>query len=176
MSLEKNLNNIQRIAKQKEDENWKFRAFLKGIDLSDEQIDALVHKLNEEVSRQIDCLECGNCCRKQSPLLLKKDINRLAKYLNKNQAELIAEYLVVDNKEHGYSFNRKSCPFLRGNTCMVYVKRPEDCRSYPHLHKKDFNHRTMQAVFNYEYCPIVFNVVEQLKLELWRRPRLFPRG
>ena len=42
-----------------------------------------------------------------------------------------------------------------------------DCRSYPHLHKKEIISRLMGVVFNCSVCPIVFNVYEQMKLELW---------
>jgi len=175
MRIEKNINSILHLAKQKADENWQFRAFLKGCEQSDEEIDAMVHRLYNEVSKQIDCLECGNCCRKQSPVLSEKEIVRLAEYLKKTKEDFTAEYLKYDESERGYTFSNKPCLFLKGNACTLYDIRPDDCRSYPHLHKANFTSRLMNVVFNYEYCPIVFNVYEELKIELWKWPRHFSR-
>jgi Fe-S-cluster containining protein len=58
---------------------------------------------------------------------------------------------------------------LQNNLCRVYNDRPGDCRSYPHLHKRDFVFRVNQAFSNCFVCPIVFNVYEELKRELWRQ-------
>jgi hypothetical protein len=44
-----------------------------------------------------------------------------------------------------------------------------DCRSYPHLHKKDFAHRVIKVIDNCSICPIAFNVFERLKAELWQK-------
>ena len=44
--------------------------------------------------------------------------------------------------------------------------RPEDCRSFPHLHKESFISRLWGVIDNYSICPIVFNVFERLKIEL----------
>ena len=71
-----------------------------------------------------------------------------------------------ENPSH-YIFKELPCPFLRNNKCSNYGYRPKDCKSYPHLHKKDFIFRLWGVVENYEICPIVFNVYEQLKIELW---------
>ncbi|MFZ4394680.1 MAG: YkgJ family cysteine cluster protein [Kiritimatiellia bacterium] len=68
------------------------------------------------------------------------------------------------------TFNRRPCPFLSENRCRVYEHRPDTCRSYPHLQKKEFVFRLTQAVGNCSVCPIVFNVYERLKTELWHRP------
>nr|MDO8082667.1 hypothetical protein [Candidatus Freyarchaeota archaeon] len=77
--IETNLNKIETIAKKREDENWKFRTFLKCCDLSPEKIDSIVHKLYRQVSSKIDCKTCANCCKKLQPLLDQEDIERLSK-------------------------------------------------------------------------------------------------
>jgi Fe-S-cluster containining protein len=55
---------------------------------------------------------------------------------------------------------------LDQNQCRVYEHRPKACRSYPHLHKKDFVSRLVGVLWNYSICPMVFNVFERLKDEL----------
>ena len=47
--------------------------------------------------------------------------------------------------------------------------RPNDCRSYPHLHKPEFVFRLIQAVSNCSVCPISYNVFELLKQEIHAR-------
>ena len=43
--METNLKTIEGTSKLKEDENWEFRAFLKGYDISFEELDSIVHEL-----------------------------------------------------------------------------------------------------------------------------------
>jgi len=38
--METDLNKIRKLSKEKEDENWEFRSFLKGCDISEEKIDS----------------------------------------------------------------------------------------------------------------------------------------
>lgn len=73
--------------------------------------------------------------------------------------EFITRYLTLNN-EGDSTFNRCPCPFLPGTRCRVYEYRPDACRSYPHLQKKDFVSRLVQAVSNCSVCPISFNVID----------------
>ncbi len=52
--METNLKKIERTSKLKKDENWEFRAFLKGYDIPLEEIDSIVHELFDYVSSEID--------------------------------------------------------------------------------------------------------------------------
>lgn len=49
MKVEIDLEKIKLIGKQKEDENWKFRSFLKGLDIEEEDSDKIVNEINDEV-------------------------------------------------------------------------------------------------------------------------------
>ena len=167
MRIETDINTIEKLAEQREKENWDFRCFLKGSDLSVERIDSVVNDLNRKVSAQIDCTECGSCCKVAQPILIDSDIKKLASHLKLAVTDFQAQYLRED--EEGFVLNTKPCPFLVENRCTVYAHRPRDCRSYPHLHKKDFVFRVNQAFSNCSVCPIVFNAYESLKQTLWRR-------
>ncbi len=80
------------------------------------------------------------------------------------------QYLVQDDEAPDkFRFNRLPCPFLRCNLCTTYEHRPQDCRSFPHLHMRDFTSRLWEVVENYSICPLVFNVYEYLKKELWHK-------
>lgn len=155
---------IEKLSKQKEGENWQFRAFLKSTSIPTKGIDTTVHRLNKEVSSKIDCTACANCCKTVSPTLDEEDIVTFAKGLGISSEQLQSQYLVEDGK--GYTFNAKPCPFLVDNKCSNYDHRPKACASYPHLHKENFVIRTSGVINNCSVCPIVFNVVERLKDEL----------
>lgn len=157
---------VAKLAAERDEENWRFRVFLKGVDLDVAELDAIVHKHYEEVAAQIDCCVCGNCCREILPTLSDADVSRLATGLGITSDEVVDRYLVRD--AHGdLTFNRHPCPLLDGKLCRAYEHRPEACRSYPHLQKEEFAFRLVQALSNCSVCPIVFNVFERLKDELW---------
>ena len=155
---------IEKLAEERADENWRFRTYLKGYGI--DELDAIVQRLYADVSSQIDCQACGNCCRVMHPILKGGDINRLAAHLSVSENELKDQYLAED-EDGDLTFRESPCPFLVGNSCSVYEARPKDCKSYPHLHKNEVVFRLMGVVFNCSVCPIVFNVYEHMKIELW---------
>ena len=84
-----------------------------------------------------------------------------------SEVDVIEQYLQPGDEEDSFEFNTIPCPLMSGNMCTVYDSRPEACRSYPHLHDTEFVFRLIQAVVNCSLCPIVFNVFERLKADLW---------
>jgi len=91
--METNLNKIRKLSKEKEDENWEFRSFLKGCDISEEKIDSIVHKLYQKVSSEIDCRTCANCCKEVQPVLDQEDIERFSKGSGISVAQFKDQYL-----------------------------------------------------------------------------------
>ena len=166
MKIELDLNIIKRNAKIREDENFEFRSFLKWQDA--EKIDSIVHELYEKVLEHIDCTECGNCCIELETSFLIEEIDRLTKSLNLDKDKFIKESTKPDqfgNKKVLF-LNSMPCQFLKDKKCTIYELRPEECNSYPYLHKDDFISRLLGVIDNYEVCPIVYNVYELLKLKL----------
>jgi len=168
MKLQTNPKVVSTLAKEREDTNLSFRSFLKELDLKGEELDAIVHQLFKDISSQIDCCSCGNCCREISPVLFDDDIKRLASGLDITAEEVVSKYLTRD-EGGAYIFNQRPCPMLEGTICRAYDYRPSDCRSFPHLYKGNFRSHLIQAVGNCSVCPIVFNVFEHLKEKLWHR-------
>ena len=166
-TMERDLNKIKQLALKREDENWEFRTFLKGLDMPLKKMDRVVHRIYEEVSSEIDCKKCANCCREVPVALDQHDINRFSNGLEISPQEFQEKYLVSGEATDEFHFGQKPCPFLKGNLCSNYRHRPKACRSYPHLQKKDFVFRLIGVIQNYAVCPIVFNVYEGLKRELW---------
>jgi len=149
MKLEINLKNIAQIAKLKQDENISFWTYLKEQD--SEKIDEIVHRLNKEITPQIDCLKCGNCCLNIRPIATD---------------EAMGVFAEPENFETYRYLKGFACKHLDGKKCTIYPDRPEECRSYPYLHRDKFVERSSEVLQNYEICPIVFNVFELLKKEL----------
>jgi Fe-S-cluster containining protein len=168
MKNETDVKHIEKLAARKEEENWQFRSYLKGWSgLSSEEIDALFQQFFADVAAEIDCNKCANCCKKISPALKAKDIETLATHLGISNSTLCEEYLIESDYDDGLSFKTLPCPFLKDNLCTVYSFRPHDCRSYPHLHKTDRVFSLYTIISNCSVCPIVYNVYEILKENIW---------
>jgi len=171
MDIETDIDKARVSAERKQDDNWRFRAFIKGSDLSAARLDRTVALYYAEVAAKIDCCACANCCTVMCPQLAKKDIRRLAEALLLPEDELVSKYLQPGEDKGTYVPRQTPCPFLRDKLCTVYEARPDNCGSFPNLHKRDFRSRLIQVVDNSTVCPIVYNVLELLKLEFWRGRR-----
>lgn len=148
---------------QKELENDRFRIFLKQQDW--DFIDSVVHPLNDKISPLIDCTKCGNCCKSLIINVTNGEAEALANRLQLSLAALKEKY--IENSNEGQMIiNTIPCHFLSGNSCTIYKDRFTDCQEFPHLHKPHFTSRLFSVMMYYELCPIVFNVVEQLKTAL----------
>jgi Fe-S-cluster containining protein len=160
------LTKIRYYAGKNDKRNWEFRAKLKFIDMPTRELDGLVHRLHAEVSSQIDCRSCANCCKAMRPTVGKTEAGRIARHLGISNEAFKNEYIEFDHEEQRDLMKRIPCPFLQDNKCSIYELRPKDCRSFPHLHKRDFTSRLITVIHNYALCPIVFNVYERLQMEL----------
>jgi Fe-S-cluster containining protein len=158
---------VRHLAAGKRDENSDLRAFLKWGGPPPKLVDRLFHRLQAEVSAEIDCTECARCCGELSPVLKAKDVQRLARRLRVPNPEFRKSHLREEGE--GFVFARTPCPLLDGKRCSCYRDRPDDCRSYPHLQKKHMTTRLFDVIDNASVCPIVFSVLERLKAELLER-------
>lgn len=165
----KDLNKIKALARKKEKENQDFRIFLKGC--NHYQVDKIVHELYQKYLSQYDCKECGNCCTKLTPTLTQKEIKKIAKVLNIS-LDTFKENYIERKMPEGFILKGWKCPFLSNNKCSIYEYRPEVCRSYPHLHKDNINHRLLNLIDNTFICPIVYNIFEDLKEKLWDKENI----
>ena len=163
MHLELDIEKISRISKRKENENYRFRSFLKGQDSG--RVDKIVHRLYKEIAEQIDCTDCGNCCKNLRPSVTDTEIDLLSKIDNISHEDFETRFIEQDEIDQVKFLKDTPCKYLVDKKCAIYRERPLDCKSYPHIHKKSFNSRTLGVLNNLEICPIVFNVFERLKME-----------
>lgn len=130
-------------------------------------LDDIVHALHEEAFAQFDCLDCANCCSGISPIIIDKDIDRLAKSQRMKVADFIRQHLYVD-EDNDYVFQQTPCPFLMPyNYCSVYENRPRACREYPHTDRARFYQILDLTKKNCEICPVVFAIVDELSKMEW---------
>ena len=164
--FETNLEKIRELVEQKKDENENFRAHIKDCDIESEEIDAIVRRLDACVSSKMDCRQCANCCRELAAALGREDIAWLAQAEGITPDQFGRKYLDKTDEPDRFTIKQKPCPFLDGKLCRHYHVRPESCAEFPFLHKPDFTTRSMMALWNLPYCPIVYNVYELLKQEV----------
>jgi Fe-S-cluster containining protein len=157
---------IRQRAEEKEDENYRFRRFLKTqCKLEPEEIDQRVFAATRRVWAGIDCTACANCCREVHPTFTEAEVDRLAQRLGMGHAEFVESYLEGSepDSENPWTTRTTPCPFLKDNRCSVYEDRPADCRGYPYLDEPNFVFRTLAMIERTFTCPIVYQVMEELK-------------
>ncbi len=157
------LRRIEKIALENQKANHEFLQSLKA--LSPQDLDQLVSQISKEVSAQINCEKCANCCRSLTVALDYQDISTVAEGLDLSPREFREKYMKKDH-EGDVVFKQRPCPLLKNNSCSVYGCRPKVCRRYPYLDEKDFLSRIGNVLSNMAVCPIVFNTVELLKLRM----------
>ncbi|MFK8266173.1 YkgJ family cysteine cluster protein [Capnocytophaga cynodegmi] len=158
------INKLQKLAKEKKDENKRFFTQLKKK--PPKNLDYKVQEIHDEVTNEIDCLTCANCCKTTGPLLTNIDIERISKHLRLKPSDFITKYLKID-EENDYIFQSMPCPFLApDNYCLIYDVRPKACREYPHTDRKKIYQIANLTIKNTEICPIAYKVVEKMKEKL----------
>lgn len=154
-------------------ESWKDRSkddsiankkFLAKLAKSkDKKLNALADDLHEEVFEEIDCLDCGNCCKSIPPIVNEMDVKRAAKFLGMKPTDFKEQYVRIDD-DQDMVIGSSPCPFLESdNKCFIYDGRPRACQEYPHTDNYEFLKHTRIHLPNSEYCPAVFHILERMR-------------
>lgn len=159
--LKPSLNEIQKLVKDKHNENKKFFDKLKKKTPKD--LDYIMLDLHESEFKKTDCLECANCCKTTGPLFTAADIERISKHLRLKPQQFIENYLRID-EDNDYVLQSLPCTFLDAeNKCFIYEVRPKACREFPHTDRKKFQQISNLTLKNVAICPAAFNIVEEMK-------------
>lgn len=127
-------------------------------------LDTLVHDLNDKITPLIDCTACGACCRGLMINVVTSEILPIAAHLKMSGSDF-KEKFIEESSGGQMIINTIPCNFLSNSKCTVYEQRFTECREFPHLHKNNFKGRLFGTLVHYAMCPIIFNVVEELKVE-----------
>jgi hypothetical protein len=162
---------IRRLGGQKRAENEAFRKYMKRHDF----VERRLRRIAERVEEEIDCTACGECCRVGTVRLLDRDVEHLAKFLRLRVAEFLSRYTDRTAGE-GLILRRTGagCVFLEGNECAIYEARPSNCADFPHLVRGQGSlpSRMWDLIDRACYCPIVYNALEEFKVEVgFARPK-----
>jgi len=160
---------IRKLAETREDENLSFRRFLKTeCNLEPDEVDQRVFEITRRVWAGIECTTCANCCREMTPTFSEEEVDRVTHRLGMQRQEFIQRYLEPSDTDSDNPWQTRStpCPFLKDNLCSIYEDRPAECSGYPYLYKPDFVFRTLAMVERTFTCPIVYEVMEELKKSL----------
>ncbi len=159
----RDLQQIAILAAERLEENDRFARQVKAN--ATDQIDAVVHRINKDIEQKIDCTLCGNCCRSLMINVSEAEADSLSSHLQVSRASFDDTYL--EKGSNGLMLmNAIPCTFLEANRCNVYEHRFEGCREFPAMHLPGFSKRLFTTLMHYGRCPIIFNIVEEMKDEM----------
>jgi Fe-S-cluster containining protein len=155
---------IRLLGESKVEENRDFRRYLTARHYRIEEL----QQIAAEVQEQIDCTQCGNCCRHSIVTVNAGEIAQIAGYLGCEPGQVVRQYTVPDPDSHTLrqlASNSDGCVFLDGNLCTIYDVRPKACRDFPclTLHERTLGGRLSSLSRWASLCPIIYNALEAYK-------------
>ena len=162
---------VKEEAKRKENENFKFRSYLK--DHADEdELDKQFLRLHKELFANYDCSKCRNCCKMYKGSIPAEDIDKDAKYLGITPEQFIDTYLQKEEYGMNYQTKHKPCDFLQedGN-CKLGDCKPDSCKKYSYTDQSERLSSLLSILDVIEICPAAFEIFEKLKEEYRFRVR-----
>lgn len=126
---------------------------------------AMADYAGKEVWHEIDCLSCGNCCKKMTPTFTPADIKRISTHLEMTPLAFKEKWLKFDKKDGDWQNKKQPCQFfnLSDHKCSIYEVRPADCSGFPHLTKKRVTTYLHVHKQNIQYCPATFKWIEKMQ-------------
>ena len=157
------LEQIAALSIDREAENDLFAQKVKQLDPV--MVDQWALALNESIAPQIDCTSCGNCCKTLMINVTDMEADRMAAHLSIARSNFDDQYL--EKGTNGMMLmNSIPCSFLQDKKCRVYESSIERCREFPAMHLPGFSKRLFTTLMHYSRCPIIFNVVEEMKKKI----------
>ena len=146
---------------KKNEENYDFAIFLKA-NADDQKLDEDFKRLHKKYFANYDCSKCRKCCKKLHATFKENEIEKAAQKINLNKEEFIKRYL-KQTLDKTYIIKRTPYPFLKNNMCILEEDKPKDCKEYPFTNKKERIFSLYATMDNTLICPVVNNIIEDLK-------------
>ena len=158
-------------AKKKEDENFKFRSFLK-CHANAKELDRQFLRLHKELFADYDCSKCRNCCKMYKGSIPPEDIEKDADYLGITKEQFIDFFLEKDEFSLSYCTKHKPCDFLQEDgSCKLGDCKPDSYKKYPYTDQPERLMSLLGMLDTIEICPVAFEIFEHLKKEYGFRKR-----
>lgn len=156
---------VAKRSKGKEDENLRFRSYLKGH-AEEEKLDEQFFRLHKELFDGYDCSKCRNCCKMYHCSIPTEDLGKTALALHITKEQLIEYFLRCNEITGDYETKHMPCDFLtEENSCRLGEARPESCRDYPYTNCPDRLGSLYSMLGAVEVCPVAYEIWERLKQE-----------
>lgn len=156
---------VQSEAKKKENENFKFRTYLKGH-ADEEELDAQFLRLHKELFADYDCSKCRNCCKMYKGSIPEEDVEKDATYLGITTEQFIDFFLEKAQFDSGYQTKHKPCDFLmEDGKCKLGDCKPDSCKKYPYTDQPERLFSLLGFLDTVSICPVAFEIFECLKQE-----------
>lgn len=123
----------------------------------------IIAQEDAEVWKQVDCMQCANCCKTMTPIFTKADIKRISTHLRMTPKAFTDKWLMTEEDTGSVVNVNQPCQFLVDNKCSIYEVRPRDCAEFPHHNKKPFDLYNDTFKQNLHRCPATFNLIYRLK-------------
>ncbi|HMO33753.1 MAG TPA: YkgJ family cysteine cluster protein, partial [Lacibacter sp.] len=149
----------------------RFRYFLTRLEtVKPRGVNKVAAEADKEVWAETDCLACANCCKTMTPTFTNKDIKRISAHFGQTPAGFKEQWLYRERSTGDWMNRKQPCQFLDKSTnkCSIYEIRPDDCRGFPHHHKKPFTEWVHVYKQNVEYCPATYKLVEKMMERMGR--------
>jgi len=159
-------NEVKVKAQRLEEQNYKFRTFLKNR-ADDDELDAQFLELHNELFAGYDCCKCANCCKAYRIILDNDDVKRIAAFLEMTESDFAAEYLIdaETDDEKPCKFKAKPCSFLNSDgRCRIQSCKPGVCTGFPYTDQPDRLSSMYGVIEHAEVCPVLFEIIERLKM------------
>ena len=108
---------VQIEAERKEDENYKFRAYLKSH-ADEDELDRQFLVLHKELFDNYDCSKCRNCCKMYKGSIPTEDVEKDAEYLGITVEQFVDEFLPTSRDfyvENGRHYGPSPYVYFIGN-------------------------------------------------------------
>lgn len=156
---------VQVEAERKEDENYKFRAYLKNH-ADEDELDRQFLVLHKELFADYDCSKCRNCCKMYKGSIPAEDVEKDAEYLGITVEQFVDFFLERAEHDIGYHTKHKPCDFLmEDGNCRLGDCRPESCKKYPYTDQPERLLSLLGFLDIVSICPVAFEIYECLKKE-----------
>jgi hypothetical protein len=145
-------------AKKKEDENFKFRNYLKEH-ADEEKLDAQFLLLHKELFADYDCSKCRNCCKMYKGSIPEEDVAKNVEHLGITVEQFIDFFLEKEECEMGYYTKHKPCDFLQedGN-CKLGDCKPDSCKKYPYTDQPERLWSLLGMLDTISIYPVAFEI------------------